>query len=453
MRGTWLSTDKDADLQALLDRYGVSDVLLESEFREMEKGWAKTFSEMKALCFDTTFGFTATSDSEWRSFLEHDTVFQLSLNREPGRSILYGLDHVRCRQSFFNQMPVFLRIAVFKEKIAAIDLEPGFLSLDSRCSLNQLIDVCDIGMGHSIYECDFGHRKIVVKHRPYDVQCAYMRLMAVMGWATFDHYFYQNDAGGWEFSESLGRQNCNDFLLSGQFSDHIESALARKAAIGDVLGIGDRHFENYMIQGDDILSVDVSILFWPDNELWSESYISAGLYEITCLRHYCDELPQLKRKWQLFFEHYSYYVEVLSSARDRLSAELDQIFNKTESKRCSAFLEERLSGVDAYVSQQKQLYLNGFVTCLERLLYKERLAMLYARDCALFETRPLYKMMVLADRGRLSAFLHGEKRTGFFDELTLFLSEHDPTFSQDLEAVRAQGLKIREAVSQLESVG
>lgn len=443
LKGSWLAMESSDQLTGLLQRYGLESQISDADFRQMQAKWVDIISEMDDLCFDPGFGFVGTTMSDWCLFLEHERTFQLSLNREPGRSILYGLDHVRCRQALFNQMPRALRVAVFCEKVRAIALETGFLAFDTACTLDQLNDVQDIGMGHSIYECDFGHRKVVVKHRPYDVQCAYMRLMAVMGWKTFDHYFYQNPSGGWEFSESLGNQNCNDYLLQKESSESIEAALARKAAIGDVLGIGDRHFENYMIQGGGILSVDVSILFWPDNENWSATYVAAGLYEVTSLRCYANDLTKLQQHWTTFFEHYTYYVDVLAASRSLLSEELSQIFSATESKRCSAFLEERLSDPMAYVKKQKSLYLDGFLTCLERLVYKEALQALYEQNSTLFEFRPLYKMAVLADRGRLSAFLHAEKHDGFFEELQSFLHEHDDSFMVRLAQVHARVAGIK----------
>ena len=121
------------------------------------------------------------------------------MNRQPGHSILYGLDHVTFRRELFNSMPLPLRLAIFKKKVEALELESGFTQFDSNCVLDQLVNVEDIGMGHSVYLCSFTHRDIVVKHRPFDGQCLYMRLMAVMGWQTFDHYFYTNHFGPWEF--------------------------------------------------------------------------------------------------------------------------------------------------------------------------------------------------------------------------------------------------------------
>ena len=44
----------------------------------------------------------------------------------------------------------------------------------------------------------------------------------------------------------------------------------------------------------------------------------------------------------------------------------------------------------------------------------------------------LYKMYYLSDKGRLSVFLHAEKREQFFDNLKTFCLEHDPDFQSTL---------------------
>ena len=422
--------------------------LTESEFSKLNQEWTQILTNMQSFCFDDSFGFIATTRAQWFGFLNDDEAFHLSLNREPGRSILYGLDHVRCRQSLFNVMPVALRCSVFKAKFNALDLSNGLMTFDENCRLDQLKDVIDIGMGHSVYECDFGHRKLVMKHRPYDTQCAYMRLMNAMGRETFDHFFYQNKFGDWEFSESLGRLNCNDYLLSCKDSESIEAVLARKAALGDVLGIGDRHFENYMIHEKHVLSVDVSIMFWPNNEDWSLRYTAAGLYEITCLRVYQNDIPKLVERWQQFFEHYAYYIDVLSTQRVRLTQELNLLFDAKEARRCSAFLENRLKDPNAYVLSQKKWMLPAFLTCLSRLLYKQHLARLYETNPDVFKPYPLYKMAVLADRYRLSAFLHSEKTPNFFPDLKVFLSNHDSGFLESLSKNELHLAKLEIALNE-----
>ena len=107
--------------------------------------------------------------------------------------------------------------------------------------------------------------------------------MAELNWSSFNCVFYSNTFGEWEVSEYLGDLNVNDYLVKHDSNLDLEASLAKKAALGDILGIGDRHFENYMIRSGDVFSVDVSIMFWPNNEWWSEKYMKAGLYEVATL--------------------------------------------------------------------------------------------------------------------------------------------------------------------------
>ena len=138
--------------------------------------------------------------------------------------------------------------------------------------------------------------------------------------------------------KSLGTQNCNDYLMSGQSIESILPGLARKAAVGDLFGIGDRHFENYMIHDGHILSVDVSILFWPNNEEWSARYMSAGLYEITALRflrinRHCFKIIGLS-----FSSIIGIYIELISGFLKPLSEELSLLCDSEEASRCVSFL-------------------------------------------------------------------------------------------------------------------
>ena len=118
--------------------------------------------------------------------------------------------------------------------------------------------------------------------------------------------------------------------MSGQSIESILPGLARKAAVGDLFGIGDRHFENYMIHDGHILSVDVSILFWPNNEEWSERYMSAGLYEITALRFFTHQPALFQDYWTQFFEHYRHYIELISGFLKPLSEELSLLCDSEE---------------------------------------------------------------------------------------------------------------------------
>lgn len=429
------------DIKLFWSELGLSKDIALDEFNELHSKWEDILLEMNSICFGSDFGFQSIHKTEWLSFISQPKLFQLSLNRDSGRFILYGLDHVLCRRRLFNDMPKELRLFIFKQKAKALELETGFLQFDKECGLDQLVDVQDIGMGHSVYRCSFASRDLVVKHRPYDTQKAYLSLMEVMGWPTFDYYFYDNQFGPWEFSESLGDNNCNDYLYSGRSLEIILPDLAQKAVLGDVFGIGDRHFENYMIHNNHIFSVDVSIMFWPDNEKWSSSYIAAGLYEITALRTCLNDWSLFLDYWDQFFYHYRYYMNRILDLKPALEEKISLLFSAEESRRCIEFLETRLNDSEHYVLNQEKLYLRSFIECVKREPYKASLARILDHNIELQNQNLLYKMYYLSDKKRLSTFLHSENKSSLFESLHTFCVQHDTSF---LDSITTNNIRIKD---------
>ena len=45
---------------------------------------------------------------------------------------------------------------------------------------------------------------------------------------------------------------------------------AQQAAIGAILGRGDRHFENYIWYNEQLYPIDIAHLFYPNNNQWSD---------------------------------------------------------------------------------------------------------------------------------------------------------------------------------------
>ena len=73
--------------------------------------------------------------------------------------------------------------------------------------------------------------------------------------------YYESRGKGWELSECAEIKNLSDTLSKENLETYI-SDLGMHAAIGDVLGRGDRHLENYGIKEDRVVPFDVSFSFF-----------------------------------------------------------------------------------------------------------------------------------------------------------------------------------------------
>eukprot|EP01047_Picozoa_sp_COSAG01_P070390 COSAG01_NODE_10656_length_2111_cov_2.363817_1_plen_126_part_10 len=93
------------------------------------------------------------STQQLNDYLFDNVYFSLGLNRGKGKGVMYGLSHISLRQSFFNDLPLASRLALIDQKFSAFglwDLLKPVFSLDTNQDM-ALIDVSDIGAGHSVY--------------------------------------------------------------------------------------------------------------------------------------------------------------------------------------------------------------------------------------------------------------------------------------------------------------
>ena len=70
-------------------------------------------------------------------FYLEPSQFALSLNKEKGKGLLYGADHVRVRQSVFNHLPPPLRNAILQKKCDYFAILPHCLSLFDNIDITQ----------------------------------------------------------------------------------------------------------------------------------------------------------------------------------------------------------------------------------------------------------------------------------------------------------------------------
>ena len=416
-------------------------------FREESTGILVTFIEIQAhfrgfishfsqLTFPQEFGFDGFSIEDVLRYLLDPSEFDFSLKKAKGKSLLYGQDHVKIRQSLINKLPREIRFHILTRKITHYKLmskisafiKPGEL-------LPVILDIVDIGAGHSVYLVtlemgDLQPKQIVIKQEALQNQSLFCKLLDSLDWPSFEseHYIDGNDR--WEISEYLGNMTLHSFLdsVSTENRTYVELQLAKHAALGDVLGRGDRHFENYMVSAWGIVPIDISFLFWEGNESWNERYLAGGIYEFNLLSTYTHQ--ELQDKFKIFFFHYADTLDFLKQNKAKLE---EQISTFCSAKNLVAhekilFVRQRLEAVSSYLMHQKNSYIQSFFEMKKRLVYKEILIQLVEKNPTILETHSHLKMFYLSDKDRPSCF---------------FLLEDYPQLFHQLEKLACQDLEIQ----------
>jgi hypothetical protein len=352
--------------------------------------------------------------------------FSFAFKKVKGKGILYGLEHANLRQSLVNGLPHELKVSVLISKLLYYKILSKLLCLleeDQLCYLldkseierasSIITDVSDIGMGHSVYMVTLKvgedeYRKFVVKKEELPNQAFYCRLLSRLGWASFRSMHFEGGKDSWEITEYLGNQVLKDVINNKDIHEleKIEDQLAAHAALGDVLGRGDRHFENYLIHKDNLYPVDISILFWPDNERWIKKYLSGGMCEFSVLAKYGDNEIVFQGKEKKFFDVYEKTMESLKLNLDVIVEEIIAFYgkNQPDTHKKIAFIKARLNNLEEYVASQKTLYKEGFQEMRNRRGYKKALMQLVEQDMSVINEAPLLKMYYLADKDRDSSF-------------------------------------------------
>ena len=248
----------------------------------------KYVAESVSMSFSPGFGFDAISAEGFLSFIFDHATIHFSLNKRKGCHLLYGKSHVAIRQGLINHLPLWFRCWALKRKLIHFQLDVFVASYFGQSV--DILDIVDIGMGHSIYlltcqkKCG-GVSKVVLKKEELPNQTFFCSLLSLLGRPSFKTRHIEIKGEGWELSEYLGSQTL-DVVENVQDVQLIKPQLVFHAVLGDFLGRGDRHFENYIVRGGSLFPVDISFLFWPDNERWVEKYVSGGLYELNGFSHF-----------------------------------------------------------------------------------------------------------------------------------------------------------------------
>lgn len=389
----------------------------ESEFLRFKTHIFRFIEDFKPLAFDEDFGFSPFSQTDVLLYLADPTTFYFTLNKAKGRGILYGPVHTRFRQGLLNGLSLSIRLAVFRRKLLYFDLIPKILQIAGE-SVFDCLDVQDIGAGHSVYRVVLaggqgGSKSLVVKREESGNQSFFCQLLSQLTWPSFLTAHFRDEKGSWEISQDLGDQMLRSHHFHGVDQDQeLLTQLARHAALGDVLGRGDRHDENYMVFGQCLYPLDITFLFWEGNEAWLKRYIASGMAEFGVMALFVNQGSGLSEAVTLFFNAYEETLSELSVKREKIYALIQVYFGQRDRDmpRKIQFVESRLENRKAYFSEMKRLYLEGFSELLNRWVYKKIVQKLLEKDPEILEPYPWIRMHAMADRDRLSCFFQWEER-------------------------------------------
>jgi hypothetical protein len=321
-------------------------------------------------------------EADIQAYLDDDSQFSLALKRSSQRLSLYGRDHVTIRQKFFNTLPQSARVRVMVSKIRAAGLWSWIEALGY--DVRQLTDVQDIGKGRSVYRLVCHNRVVVLKEKINVNQVRYNDLTRQFGRQSYRGWFLTGERGHWELCEWLGDTAGVRGLPSVDMA-------AQAAAFGDILGVGDRHWDNYIITHNQFVNIDVAHLMAEDNDYWTQVYVCGGLYEVCVLKDYLHDTRQLDGVARSFFSTYYAYAMYL---RDRCQQIGQVIGHKWHNKH-------------AIVNHIRTIYVPALGVMFERMVYKSIVQQLVAQGVDI-TNHPVVYMYYLADKGGWSVFFRAE---------------------------------------------
>ena len=376
---------------------------------ERELGLLKTYlndtvnrlKSFKKISLPTGYGFDPFSEEDIILFLSAASQWNLSFNKEKGKGILYGRRHARLRQGFVNTLPDKLRKELLFQKIQSVSL---FGSLDR----DDVIDISDIGMGNSVYRIQYQdvHGEVkdrVVKKEELLSQAFMTQLLDLMGWATYHSGHWVGQSGGWEISDYISDTNLQDILNQAELTESLVIQLGRQASLGDIVGRGDRHTENYMVKEGELRPIDISYLFREDNDVWLERYIAGGLAEFSVV---VVESKERQREFDsLFWKSYEETLAELIKRKEAVIALVESYFGVKDqgTKRKVQFIENRLND-SKFISKQKKRYERSRRQLVQKIPLKRQLDEMLKNDNHQLNKQPWLKMYALANEGRVGSF-------------------------------------------------
>lgn len=359
----------------------------------------KIVDMFSAVSLPAGYGLDPITADDWHRYALSPFQFGLSLNKVKGRGILYGPIHCRLRRRLFNRQPLAVRSAIFAEKWIHFGFEAMVRQWKNLRDPIQVVGVTDIGAAHTVYHVrarsggqEFG---FVLKNEHCNHHITYLALLSKLGFPTFSAFH----ADQWEFTDYLGQTTLSSqYCRRSAFSSEYVRLLAYHAALGDRLGRGDRHMENYMIAGT-IYPIDTQFLFRDDNVQWTQIYTNAGMYEINAIH---------PSHLAIFWAYYDMAMAEFTTMK--FNALIVDLYGAPG----QLWVNTHIFG-ESECQIIRETYRAGQLCYTNRLPIKYRLQNRVKESSKLLETDPILKMYYWADYGRPSAFFLAETRDGFLD--------------------------------------
>ena len=367
-----------------------------------------SFLRQSTALIESMPGYNHFAIEQLVTYITQPSIFSFDLLKEKGKGILYGKDIVLLRQSLINQLPVLIRHHVIGQKlqyyglIAAIETALNQTGLEKGAGY--FGDIEDIGMAHSVYKLTVGDTSYVLKPKDTNNVNCFLELANIVALETFPTYFLITKYGQWELSTYIESVTLSDYLHHNQPSDRLVQQLGYHAAFGDLIGRGDRHFENYIVSGDQLYAVDLSILFWENNEEWVFKYAKAGMTEMSIMACFINDESVFYTQLDLFYRSYVEMVTRCRAKQPQLEHVIETYFPEPVVYDIrQQFLHHRLTQ-GQFIDTQMKMYLKALSLFLNRLYYKQLLQKIGENYPVKLTQDPLLKMYYLANKERWSCF-------------------------------------------------
>jgi hypothetical protein len=422
------------DISRILSYFGTNIEKCQQRliFNKVKLTLESYLQEFAEISFTKEFGFEEFELEDILIYLLDDALFNLRLKKDRGKGVLYGHVHVVIRRRMVNDLPREIIVPTLKRKLAQHHISRKISTIfeniynEENPSL-EIENILDIGMVHSVYLLEVKavkqnvYHKFVIKQEELPNQSFFCKLLDSLGWASYKTWHFVDPQGQWEISEYLGHDTLHDVAKENTIKDqqNFIMQLAKQAALGDVTGRGDRHFENYVINNKNLLPIDISFLFWEGNEEWTKKYIAAGMYEFNYFTKFMNDPETFKSSTETFFMFYQQTLQDLKNKESKIIKIIKQFFGTYSSStaRYIAYIQNQLSDIDTYFENIKKLYLEGFEEMKVRLVYKQKLLKLVENNEELVKKDNVLWMYYLADRDRFSCFFLIESFPNLFERI------------------------------------
>ena len=354
--------------------------------------------EFSQLSLEPQLEFYSFTLKDIQEFERNDNQFCLSFKKAVGQYILYGKKHVDIRRQFFNHLEPTYRNNLFLKKVQAAGI---FQWLETQIQENLCnCTIEDIGMGKSVYKLSLPSGKSwVLKSDCTAYVAVYEHVLSVLGHPVIGHAVCKTEQGTFLLMEDKGPVTVNDAVLNQNIDVSLAFKMGRQAALGDIFLRGDRHLENYLLQDNEVYSIDITYLFYPNNAFWTARYQAAGAYEMSC----CFDMSTQKYNLDLLDSFWEAY---FCEARHVLKHSKCLSLYSKEIKENLAYFSKYY---DSMIHAFQKMCLNNASVFLYRFYFKNLLDKLYSgknRPTCVYE-----KMYYFANEDRVNAFLHVEEHS------------------------------------------